>query len=55
MRIFLSQFRHPDDRLERETVGSEGELIVQSAKLNSSIRLSIGTAVQADATSSVFN
>jgi lactate dehydrogenase-like 2-hydroxyacid dehydrogenase len=31
MRILLSRFRHPDDRLERETVGSEGELIVQSA------------------------
>ena len=30
MRILLSQFRHPDDRIERETIGSEGELIVQS-------------------------
>ena len=31
MRILLSQFRHPVDRLEQEAVGGDGELIVQSA------------------------
>ena len=30
MRILLSQFRYPDDRLERQTLGREGELIVQT-------------------------
>jgi lactate dehydrogenase-like 2-hydroxyacid dehydrogenase len=32
MRILLSQFRHPDDRLEREVTGSGVELIVQTAR-----------------------
>jgi len=32
MRILLSQFRHPDDRLERDVVGSGVDLVVQTMR-----------------------